>query len=403
MKSIIMIGGGVQAVPAVQRIQKLGYNVIVTDRNPDAPAFKKADIRLAVDATDVKTIIAWVLKNKKKYNISGMFTLTNQAATVSIVSNITNLPSLPADTAIASDNKLLMKMAFKRNNIPTADFIIAYNIEEVVSFYEKNGCENLYIKAADGFGGKGVRKVERKSDFLEAFNSIREFSNFPEVLVEKELEGQFVDAQGIFYNNIFYPAGMDDAYFTKIEDGKTQYNPIETFNVSPSQQSDKVIEEINILLERSARSLGIVWGPVGGDFIISDDGIKVIEIGPRLHGPNGTLQIFPAATGIQPLEFLAQCVAGDIPDVDFLKPKHKRVAACRVFVSGKNKIRTVYFKSDPTNIEGIFKSFVYHNGKKAIVQSPASVSGLAAVFFSGDSFDEISVIDKQVKDLLVID
>jgi formate-dependent phosphoribosylglycinamide formyltransferase (GAR transformylase) len=40
MKSVIMIGGGVQEAPAVHRIQKLGYEVIVTDRNPHAPAFR---------------------------------------------------------------------------------------------------------------------------------------------------------------------------------------------------------------------------------------------------------------------------------------------------------------------------------------------------------------------------
>ena len=69
-KSIIMVGGGIQEAPAVGMLQAAGYRVIVTDRNKDAPAFNEADIQLIVDATDVKTIIAWVIQNKQKYNIT---------------------------------------------------------------------------------------------------------------------------------------------------------------------------------------------------------------------------------------------------------------------------------------------------------------------------------------------
>ena len=397
-----MVGGGIQEAPAVGMLQAAGYRVIVTDRNKDAPAFNEADIQLIVDATDVKTIIAWVLQNKQKYNISGMFTLTNQAATVSIVSNITGLPSLPADVAIASDNKLLMKKVFKEKNVPTADFIIAHSIGKVIKYYKANDNGKLYLKAADGFGGKGVRKIENIEQIQNTFDSIRELSNFPEVLVEKEVQGQFVDAQGIFHKDIFYPAGMDDAYFTTLKDEYTEYNPIETFNISPSQQPKAVIDEIYKLLEASSRALGINWGPVGGDFVITDDGIKVIEVGPRLHGPNGTLQIFPAATGINPLIFLAQCVTGDEIDTSLLKPKQDKVAACRVFISAKSEIKQVSFSSEPTEIPGIFNFYIYHSGKQNTMRSDSSISGLASVFYASETYANVLDIDIKVKKLIEI-
>ena len=38
-KTIMMIGGGIQEVKAVEIAQSSGYKVIVTDRNEDAPCF----------------------------------------------------------------------------------------------------------------------------------------------------------------------------------------------------------------------------------------------------------------------------------------------------------------------------------------------------------------------------
>ena len=117
--SVVMIGGGIQQLPAVERAQALGYRCIVTDRSVDAPCFDRADLAARFDADDIGSIAAWVLANRARYDIKGVFTLTNKALTVASVSAIASLPGIPPSRVIRSDNKLLAKRAFDRHGLPT--------------------------------------------------------------------------------------------------------------------------------------------------------------------------------------------------------------------------------------------------------------------------------------------
>lgn len=383
-----MIGGGIQEIPAVSKLKKLGYLTIVTDINKNAPAFQYADLNLVFDARDCQGIISWVLSNKNKFNISGIFTLTSQAPSVAIIANATSLPSLSVETALNCDNKLLMKRKFQLNNLPTADYFEVHNYKEVQNYLIKYPSKSFYLKAVDGFGGKGVRKLNKDDDIFSIFSSISDFSSFPILLLEEALKGEFIDVQGIFYEDKFFPAGSADSYFSNEIEEYSNFNPVEIFNVSPSQQSKNNIDAAYALLELSCRKLGMKWGPVGGDLILTDDGLKIIEIGPRLHGPNGTLRIFPESTGIKPFEFMAQCVTNDRPNIDFLKNKYQKVALCQVFVSAKKNIKEVGFKSNPKNLPGLFDFNFYHGRQTNIKDSESTLSGLASAFVIGESYDD---------------
>ena len=48
-----MIGGGVQEIPAVTKLQEFGYHVIVIDRNKYAPAFEFSDKKVIFDGKDI--------------------------------------------------------------------------------------------------------------------------------------------------------------------------------------------------------------------------------------------------------------------------------------------------------------------------------------------------------------
>ena len=57
----MMIGGGIQEIPAVKIIQKLGYKVLVTDRNANAPCFSIADYTFVCDGRDVESLVAFAI------------------------------------------------------------------------------------------------------------------------------------------------------------------------------------------------------------------------------------------------------------------------------------------------------------------------------------------------------
>jgi biotin carboxylase len=402
-KSIIMIGGGIQEIPAVTKIQKIGYNVIVVDRNQQAPCFEFADVKLVLDGKDVQTIISWVLAYSVQYNISGIFTLTSLAPTVALVAKATGLPSLQVNINMECDNKLLMKRKFKGLDIPTAVSYEVSSPNEVNNIINKNHNKTYCLKVADGFGGKGIKFIKTLEDITDSFDVFKKVSSFPTFLLEEVLQGKFIDVQGVFYNDKFYKAGTADSYFSNELAEYIGFNPVEFFNVSPSQQTDEVLNEAYDLLENSARKMKMTWGPVGADLILTEEGLKIIEIGPRLHGPNGTLRIFPASTGIDPLEFMAQCIVGDVPDVGFLKPTMNKVALCYVFMSPKKDVEKVEFTIDPESLPGLFDWNIYHGRKSAIESTMITLSGLAAVFIAENTYNEAMDSLNIAKKYLTID
>jgi len=386
--SIIMVGGGIQMLPAIHKLHALNYSVIVTDRNPDAPGFKHADHQVTIDARDVQTLIAWILANKEDLSIKGIFTLTSQAPTVSLVANATGLESLPVNVTMVCDNKLLMKRSFEENDLPSAKAYEVSSVEEVKSIILKYPKPEFYLKAVDGFGGKGIKKIESIEQVESSFNSVKDYSSFPVLLLEEALRGEYIDVQGVFHESVFFKAGSADSYFSNEVEEFKDFNPVETFNVSPSQQPSGTVDDAYALLEEASRKMGMNWGPVGADLVKTKEGLKIIEIGPRLHGPNGTLQIFPAALGINPFEFMIQCIAGGIPDEQLLSPKFNRVALCQVFVSSQENIVEVGFKSNPNTMDGLFAHHIYHGLKTAIPNTLTTLTGLASAFVVGDSYDE---------------
>jgi len=385
-KAIIMIGGGIQEVSAVTRLQEIGYTAIVTDRNPDAPAFSKADIKVHFDARDIQGICSWILSFKKEYNIAGIFTLTSQAPSVALIANATGLPSLPVDIILDCDNKLLMKRRFQEQNLPTAKVYEVQNHSEVDEYLKKYPGKSFYLKTVDGFGGKGIKQIKGTDSSAEIFSTISDYSSFPILLLEESLVGDFIDVQGVFYDDQFYPAGTADSYFSNTIEEYAGFNPVEIYNISPSQKSPEIIADAYRLLESASRKMGMTWGAVSGDFILTLDGLKIIEIGPRLHGPNGTLRIFPESTGIKPFEFMAQCIAGDIPEKSLLKEKYQKVALCQVFISTNKVINEVGFKNDPIKLPGLFAWNIYHGYPTTNKKSETTLSGLASAFVVGETY-----------------
>src|SRR3989344_8475532 len=99
IKSVVMVGGGVQQVEAVNIAKKLGFFAIVTDRNRNAPCFANADLGVVLDGKDVAGISDFIRNNKDKYNIKGIFTCVNLASTAAEVAKNCNLPGVSPEAA----------------------------------------------------------------------------------------------------------------------------------------------------------------------------------------------------------------------------------------------------------------------------------------------------------------
>lgn len=174
-----ILGGGQLGRMLLQTAANYTVETFVMESERDAPAahlchhFTKGDIRSyeAVYAfgkqVDVLTI------EIENVNIDALFALEKEGVNI--------IPS-PATIAIIKD-KGTQKEFYRKNGIPTADFILTYNQEEVKANAD-------FLPAANklrtgGYDGKGVELLLSQNDLERAFSESSLLEKF--VDVEKEL------------------------------------------------------------------------------------------------------------------------------------------------------------------------------------------------------------------------
>ena len=157
-KILLIIGGGIESLPGIKKAKEMGYKIIITDGNPNAPGFNYADEFFVVSTYDIKGNLEICEKISKRKKINGVICFsTDVPLTVSTIAKKLELQGIPTDTAKISSNKLQMKEKFKILNVPTPWFSEIKSIEDINSALKK--FKELVIKPIDSRGSRGVQKI----------------------------------------------------------------------------------------------------------------------------------------------------------------------------------------------------------------------------------------------------
>jgi len=373
----MMIGGGIQEVKAVEIAQSAGYKVIVTDRKEDAPCFSYADYTVTIDGRDIEGLIAYTLLKKEKLNITGIFTLTELVTSVAAVASACDLPGISIQSAVACQNKQVCKEIWIKNNIPTPKGKIIKTTEEAKLFFDVLN-DNAFIKPLVGFGGIGAYKIISIDDLDKVFIDKKN----QELLMEELIEGSMHDVNGVFDSNgEFIPLGCFDRFFDHDA-------PIELRAVYPSQLNDKLVKEAYKLTKNAALSLGISWGPVKSDLVLTENGFQILEMAPRLHGPKGTLWLSALSGGSNHFKSILPIISNFQHTIKiFLQPKF--ISAYQIINSPDNKFSkiegTEKIEKDGFELM-IFKTY---SDYQLLYQNNSDVVGY--IFGYGKSLDELDM------------
>lgn len=287
MKRILLIGGGIQEIPAVQKAKEWGCEVLVTDRNKFAPCFQYADGHAVIDGKDLERLVAYAWEN----GIDGVFTMTELVTSVAVVADALRLPGCDIKAAVNCQHKGMAHRILCDTDIPIPKGGPAAGLDEIArALWALPG--EAFIKPVIGAGARGARKV----------SSVKEIADYHgEVMVQEYLEGTHHDASGLFNGGVFRPLGITDREFDNLKESKVSAPTALTLD-----QQDELYQH----LCEGAWALGIRDGPIKCDAMLTDDGFKILEYAPRLHGPKSTLFVLPAA-GIDPLKPVLQHLVGD--------------------------------------------------------------------------------------------
>ena len=354
LKTILMLGAGLEQAIAIKEAKKLGLNVVACDQDKNALGFKYADVSIVIDITNIDLVLDVAIQNK----VHGIFTHAVEIPhIVAEVAAILGLPGIPPNIAHRATNKIQRIAHLTDNGIPCAKFEIANNRDELLNKAKKIGFP-LVLKPVDSAGARGVQLVSDEIDLIAAYKEAIKYSKEKQVLLEEVLRGPEISTESVVYKGVVHTFAFADRNYDKSE----QFRPffIEDGINYPSNLSNEMQKSIHILVEKTIKILDIKFGAAKGDIIIDKGVPKIIEMAVRTSGGWFGAGSIPAATGCNMLKPLIQMAVGDVPDLEALKPTRNLGCAQRYIIPVQEGVVTkIIGYKEALNEEGIAMSELF--------------------------------------------
>lgn len=352
MKTVLIVSGGIEAADAARRAKELGYYVVVSDRDTEAPGFAFADSCLIADVySPTETAAAAERYHRKIRKIDGVICVAADApVTAATVCQRLGIRGLPLHAAEAACDKLSMKHRFLEAGVPIPWFAAVETPQALQRIAIERG-NNLVIKPVDSRGSRGVQRIAHVADLTKAFMLAREHSPTDRVMVEEYLEGPQVSTESIVIDGKCFTPGFSDRNYEYLE----RYAPffIENGGDLPSQLSDETQFKVRDVVAKAAKALGVIDGTVKGDIVVHNGQPYVIELAARLSGGFFCTREIPLNTGVDFLGAALRLAVGDKVSPDDLEPKHQTPVIQRYAFPKPGKVVRVTGADDARKVSGI--------------------------------------------------
>ena len=364
MKSILFLGGGQLGIPVIKWAKEIGFNIIVNDKNLQSPGLALADVKINFDSTDIRSLTTWAANNNDRFNISYCYCGSDFGLlTAAVIHEVLDIPHSSINAVINGLDKNLMKNCWTKAegiNYPLSEVV---NTDlDVVEAGDKWGWP-LIIKPTSSSGSQGVRLARDKKDAATCFQEAAKYSHTGQIIAEQFLDGTHHDINGLFWDGVFYPCGIGDRYFTPFPYCVPHHGYFPSILPNTSRQV------LYGMLEKGARSMGITWGPVKADGVVSHDKCYVYEISPRFHGDIITSNVMSLLNKKTPIYQLLKCIFYDT-NIEFIS-----VDDYTDFIGGW---KTLFRDTDYEHIkENDVKTWIREGKVSEVIKNNDEILGLA--------------------------
>jgi biotin carboxylase len=354
-KTLLIIGAGIEQVPAYELAKNRGFKIIGTDLDLNAPALKLADHVLNVSTKDAEKTASAAVCINHTHRIDGVMTIANDVPyTVALVANKLGLRSISLDAAKCASNKLIMKNAFKENKVPCPWFCEILTFDDLKFLLDTAVDETFVLKPIDGSGARGVLLIDRYSDLEWCYNESLKWGQSGKLILEKFIKGVQLSTESFILNGVCYTPGISERNYSKINDYKPYI--IEDGGTIPAMIDDILTEKISSIILKGAASMGIDEGIIKGDLVIDQNGEPlIIELAARLSGGWFSTHQIPAATGVDLVNAVMSSALGLTVNEDELLPKFSKATAVRYFFPPEGKILSIKGFDEVSTSKGVMK------------------------------------------------
>ena len=381
MKTLLIVSGGVEAVPGIELAKKMGLYVVVSDGNTNAPGFEYAHDKIIASTYDVNQTV----QKAKHYhetirNIDGVMCIASDVPlTVASVAEELKLPGIPVESAELAMDKITMKIKFHKDGVPIPNFKQIDNRNELDDIIKDWGFP-IVIKPVDSRGDRGVLRLTEKVELNWAWNHSKKNSPTNRVMVERYLAGPQVSTESMMIDGKCYTVGFSDRNYEFLE----KYAPfiIENGGDLPSFLSEEIQDQVKRVVEKAALSMGITNGIVKGDIVVHNDNPYVIELAARLSGGYFCTHEIPMNTGVDLLGNAIKMAIGEKVEPSDLIPRFNRNICQRYVFPKAGKIKEINGLNELEN-NSFIKYFNLHAKPGDIIKKPTAHPARVGMLIAG--------------------
>ena len=331
-KSILLLGGSRQQVPAIEMAKKLGLRTVLIDYLADNPGQFVADKWYMESTTDVEA----VYRIAKAEGVSGILAYASDPAALpaAIVCERLGLPTNPASSVEILGVKHKFREFLQNNGFASPHTFIFSPTDKLDSILI--GVERLtfpiVVKPTDSSGSKGVSFINDASHLQEAIHHADEYSRNKILIAEEFIERGYPDVIG---GDIFVDNGKIILYGDMAclrGDGGKSLIPIG--EKLPNNLSEKQKSLLYEELQKLVSKLQIQRGELNIEVLIDrNDMPHFLEVGPRAGGNMIPIQL------------------SDAYQVDLIRANVEAAMGCPVSIR-------------PIELEDCFMTYVLHSNKE---------------------------------------
>lgn len=302
-KTILVLGTNWGQADLIRFMKEEGWRVEACAHIAGFPGDADADAFHLLDICDIDSVteLAVNIGADAVYSVSSDVAMTSAVA----VAEKLNLPRFYSSEFVDLCNKKqAMREFLNTHDLGKVEF---YAVSSH-SYTEDRTCFPCMVKPADAQGQRGIFKVDHAKDLSDAIKQACALSPTGIAIVEDYLDGVEISCNILVRDGIFL---FDIVSERLAHDG--DLTGIVYAHVVPCKNvSDDHIEEARQLSRRTTQALGIKNGCLYFQMKVTENGVRIIEIAPRLDGCH-MWRLIKHATGKDYLASTARCLL-NLPD-----------------------------------------------------------------------------------------
>ena len=348
MKKILIIGAGFLQSFVIRKAKEMGYETLTVDADPNAVGFRYADKYEIINIVDEKACLSYA----QKENIDGVLTAATDygVLTAAYIADQMNLGGLDYEVAKLIKNKYRVRKCLYEAKVDDTEQAFEVNESTDIAFLCKKLSFPVMVKPCDGSGSRGASRVDDKSQFADACHNAMAASITHRAEVETFIVGREYGAESLIINGKVHVLSIMRKWMTE----PPYY--AELGHAIPTDLPYEVEERAKRCVERAIKALGINFGSVNMDMLITSEGkIYIIDIGARMGGNMIGSCIIPYGTGI---DYMANMIRNAVGDEVDLTPCEHGAVATRLLAFGDGVVKQL---PDFEKIEKEFDVEIYHH------------------------------------------